>query len=175
MTTVASELAANAVQHTASGRGGWMIVEITWHASLVRVAVIDQGAPGEPRFVDDPMGERGRGLRVVNALSARLTTSGDHRGRLMCAEVPWAGADVEGPAGLGDGYAAAIRDGAAQLARCHAGTIAWFGHATQQWWAIVRRAGGDGQLVAAESPQELDRLLSPAARPGFPAPAPVTP
>ena len=159
VTTVACELVTNGVQHTASGRGGWIVVEITWQASLIRVAVADQGAPGEPRPVDDPGGERGRGLRLVAGLSARWSVSGDDRGRLVCADVPWSGPGASMPAGFGEGYEAALRDGAAQLACRHAGTTAWFGRATQQWWALARGAGTDGQLVTAKSPQELDRLL----------------
>src|SRR5215467_1292564 len=37
--SVASELAGNAVRHTASGRGGKFAVEVTWWPGLVRVAV----------------------------------------------------------------------------------------------------------------------------------------
>ena len=41
VTLVASELGTNAIVHTASGRGGWFAVEITWHRAVVRVAVAD--------------------------------------------------------------------------------------------------------------------------------------
>ena len=49
LATVVTELGANAIRHTASGRGGWLIVEVAWHGSLVRVAVADGGGPTEPR------------------------------------------------------------------------------------------------------------------------------
>ena len=86
---VATELGTNAVRHTASGRGGWFAVEITWHRQAVRVAVADGGAPGAPQVLDDPAGEHGRGLLVVRGLSARTGVCGDHRGRLVWADVPW--------------------------------------------------------------------------------------
>jgi hypothetical protein len=62
---VASELAANAVRHTASGQGGWFAVGVSWHPQVVRVAVADGGGPGEPTVLDGPTGEHGRGLKVV--------------------------------------------------------------------------------------------------------------
>ena len=65
VTAIASELAGNAIVHTASGRGGWFVVEIAWHHHLVRVAVADCGATGVPRLMEDPDGEHGRGLLVV--------------------------------------------------------------------------------------------------------------
>jgi serine/threonine-protein kinase RsbW len=91
---VATELATNAVVHTASGRGGWFAVEITWHRAVVRVAVADCGAPGGPRMIDDPAGEHGRGLLVVRSLSVRTGVCGDHRGRLVWADVPWGDSDL---------------------------------------------------------------------------------
>ncbi len=87
--SVATELGTNAICHTASGRGGWFVVEIVWSQLMVRVAVTDDGAPDGPRLIDDPAGEHGRGLVVVAALSARTGVCGDHRGRLVWADVPW--------------------------------------------------------------------------------------
>lgn len=77
VTAIASELAGNAIVHTASGRGGWFAVEIAWHHHLVRVAVADCGATGAPRLVEDPDGEHGRGLLVVRGLSVRSGVCGD--------------------------------------------------------------------------------------------------
>src|SRR5258708_1815484 len=54
VTLVATELATNAIRHTASGHGGWFAVDITWHQPAVRVAVTDRGSPSGPRMVDDP-------------------------------------------------------------------------------------------------------------------------
>lgn len=71
VTSVATELAANAIVHTASGRGGTFAVDVAWRPGLVRVAVTDGGAPGGPRVTDDPDGESGRGLLLVQGLSLR--------------------------------------------------------------------------------------------------------
>jgi hypothetical protein len=84
--SVATELGTNAVQHTASGRGGWFAVEVAWLESVLRVMVADGGGPAEPRLVDDPAAERGRGLLLVRGLSVRTGVEGDRRGRLVWAD-----------------------------------------------------------------------------------------
>jgi hypothetical protein len=95
---VATELGANAISHTRSGRGGCFAVEITCRPPEVRIAVADGGAPGEPRVIDDLDGENGRGLLVVQGLSLRSGVLGDQRGRLVWADIAWdiarAGADA---------------------------------------------------------------------------------
>jgi serine/threonine-protein kinase RsbW len=79
--SVATELAANALEHTASGApGGTFAVEVTWHQPVMLVAVADGGSPGEPRVIEDLDGERGRGLLLVRGLSARTGWTGDERG-----------------------------------------------------------------------------------------------
>ena len=88
---VATELASNAICHTASGRGGRFTVEITWWQSAVRVGVTDCGGPQQPQVVDDPASERGRGLLLVTGLSLRTGVCGDHQGRLVWADVRWDG------------------------------------------------------------------------------------
>ncbi len=152
---VATELAANAVRHTASGRGGYFTVEVTWHPSAVRVAVADHGAPGAPRVIDDPAAEHGRGLLVVRGLSARSGVAGDQQGRLVWADVPWADEDAVEPRSLPKGYETAIRDGETALARRFTGTPAWFGRSTLAWWALAGPRG----LVTAPSARELGGLL----------------
>lgn len=97
---VATELGANAVRHTASGRpGGSFAVEIVRNQATARVTVTDQGAPQGPRLIDDPDAEHGRGLLLVAGLASRTGVAGDHRGRLVWAEIPWLGAP-EGPVGI---------------------------------------------------------------------------
>ena len=87
---VANELASNAIRHTASGtHDGWFAVEITWYPGLVRVAVADCGGSKEPTLIDDPGGESGRGLFLVQRLSVAMGTSGDHHGRLVWADIVW--------------------------------------------------------------------------------------
>jgi Histidine kinase-like ATPase domain len=89
--SVAVEYATNAIKFSRSGRGGWFAVEITGQGRTVRVAVADGGGRVAPHVIDDPMGEHGRGLVMVRALSARTGVCGDHRGRLVWAEIPWTG------------------------------------------------------------------------------------
>lgn len=103
---VAVELVTNAIRHTASGRGGWVMVEVAWCGPVLRVAVADGGAPGGPRLVPDGQGpaagpgglpECGRGLHLVRTLAASTGVCGDHRGRLVWADIGWAGPRPAGP------------------------------------------------------------------------------
>ena len=171
LATVATELASNAIRHTASGRGGWFAAEITWHAPMVRVAVADCGGPTEPQVIEDVAAEHGRGLLLVRGLSVRTGTCGDRRGRLVWADVRWDGAAPVVPAAGGDPYQAAIRDGEAALARRFARVPAWFGRSTLQWWALPESGG----LVSAPSARELAALLCrlPDARHPQSSPAPA--
>ena len=68
--TVAVELGTNAVRHTASGSGG-------------RVAVYDAGSLKSPRVSENVLSEDGRGLLMVNALSARMGVGGNAQGRVV--------------------------------------------------------------------------------------------
>jgi serine/threonine-protein kinase RsbW len=169
--TIAVELAANAVRHTASGWNGFFAVEITWSArpATVRIAVADGGARTSPRLSPgaDALREDGRGLRVVRALAARTGMCGDERGRLVWADVRWA---ADGPARpeCPAGYEAALRDIHAVLAARYPEAAIWFGRATMQWWALAGHPPG-GQLLTAESPAELARLLDAARPPARPA------
>jgi anti-sigma regulatory factor (Ser/Thr protein kinase) len=86
---VACELAANAVCHTLSGNGGQFAVRITPGHRQVTVAVSDGGAATQPRLVEDPLAEHGRGLRIVHALSAWVNVKGGATGRLVEAALPW--------------------------------------------------------------------------------------
>jgi anti-sigma regulatory factor (Ser/Thr protein kinase) len=159
--TVAVELATNAVKFTASGRGGadgWFAIELTWHAAAVRVAVADGGAPQGPRLIDDPDGEQGRGLQIVQSLASRFGVSGDSRGRLVWADLPWTG---EGPAAqCTAGHEASIRDGETLLTARY-GVPAWYGRATLQWWALPSPGSA---LVTAPSAAELAHLIDTALR-----------
>ena len=87
MVVVAVELVTNAIRHTASGRGGLVMVEVTWRGPVLRVAVADDGAAEGPRLAAGPggLGEGGRGLHLVRALTDSTGVCGDHRGRLAPA------------------------------------------------------------------------------------------
>ncbi len=155
---VAVELATNAIKFTSSGRGGWFSVEIAWHRGTVRVAVADGGAPTGPHVIDDPQADHGRGLFMVRALAARMGVSGGNSGRLVWAEVAWAGDGAVEPSQFPDGYQAAILGDQAALAERFAGVPTWFGRSTLQWWALPSRGGAD-RLLTAPSAQDLARLL----------------
>lgn len=94
-----SELAANAIAHTASGAGGVFTVEVVRPApGVARVAVTDAGGSREPaiRYPDEPddldsLAEGGRGLALVAACSSRwgYRDADEGAGRIVWAEATW--------------------------------------------------------------------------------------
>jgi hypothetical protein len=73
-----SELAANAVQHTASGQGGTFAVTICPRPPAIRICVTDGGAPTGPSITSPgSQAASGRGLAIVNTLAGRW---GHHAG-----------------------------------------------------------------------------------------------
>ncbi|GAA2120197.1 ATP-binding protein [Actinomadura napierensis] len=88
------ELVANACEHTASGLGGKVTVIVSAATEVLRVTVLDDGGTvAAPRVRDDPWGENGRGLQLVDALS---TAWGTHRA--LGGTAVWA--EFRVPAGL---------------------------------------------------------------------------
>ena len=97
--TCVSELAANAIAHTASGAGGVFTVEVVQPApGVARVAVSDAGGPREPaiRYPDasadlDSLAEGGRGLALVAACSSSwgYRDADEGAGRVVWAEATW--------------------------------------------------------------------------------------
>lgn len=94
--TCVSELAANAVAHTASGAGGVFTVEVLRPADGVAlVAVTDAGGPGWPAVgrghASGELAEDGRGLALVEACSSRWghRYAEDGEGRTVWAEATW--------------------------------------------------------------------------------------
>jgi anti-sigma regulatory factor (Ser/Thr protein kinase) len=85
-----SELATNAVVHTASGRDGTFAVAVRQHANQVRVEVWDAGADTAP-VVRSPDQERehGNGLGLVESIAARWGYIGDGDGRVVWFELEW--------------------------------------------------------------------------------------
>ena len=165
--TVAVELATNTLKFTASGQGGSFAVEITWYGTIVRVGVADDGAPDGPHLIEDPLSEHGRGLMIVRALSSRVGICGDHRGRLVWADVAWTADGAVPPQPVADNYEAAIRDGQAALTERFSGVLTWFGRSTLQWWALPTPAPdtpsapypAGHELLSAPSAKELAELL----------------
>jgi hypothetical protein len=118
LVTCASELSANAIVHTASGRGGFFSVEVaTPRDGVARVAVTDAGGAGVPAArapgrrrpgapdrsgardgsgafsALDTLEESGRGLAMVAACTSRwgYTDAGAEAGagRTVWAEATW--------------------------------------------------------------------------------------
>jgi serine/threonine-protein kinase RsbW len=86
-----SEIASNAVRHTASGDNGWFDLTVTASGHTARVEIADRGSSSEPRIPEDG-GESGvltgsRGLRIVDALADRWGSRGDELGRVVWFEV----------------------------------------------------------------------------------------
>jgi anti-sigma regulatory factor (Ser/Thr protein kinase) len=121
--TVAVELATNALKFTASGKGGSFAVEITWYGTIVRVGVVDDGAPDGPHVIEDPLSEHGRGMVIVQALSSRVGVCGDHRGRLVWADIAWIADGAMAPQPVADSYAPTIRDSEAALTGRFSGVL----------------------------------------------------
>jgi serine/threonine-protein kinase RsbW len=86
-----SELAANAIEHTASGAGGVFTVEVFRpRAGVALVAVTDGGCEGEPTIRQaGNLAEGGRGLALVAALSSRWGYRATGRGWTVWAEATW--------------------------------------------------------------------------------------
>jgi hypothetical protein len=113
-------------------------VEISRYQSVVRVAIADQGGPAEPRVIDDPAAEHGRGLLLVRGLSTRTGVTGDQRGRLIWVDVAF---NELAAAAEQDPYEEAIREGHAALTQRFGDVAAWFGRSTLAWWALAGLPG----------------------------------
>ncbi|MEU0521100.1 ATP-binding protein [Streptosporangium sp. NPDC006007] len=86
---IVSELATNAVRHSASGRfGGCFTVSIQIDRDKVWLGVLDQGGPRIPRPLPPPLdGEGGRGLTLVAGLAMNWGVTGDSGGRIVWASM----------------------------------------------------------------------------------------
>ena len=101
LVSCASELSANAVIHTASGHGGFFIVEVACPlGGVARISVTDAGGPNEPAAgvpVTDEVGDgdvgdlpvSGLGLALVDAAASRWGHTAAGSGRTVWAEAPW--------------------------------------------------------------------------------------
>lgn len=82
-----SELATNAVVHTASGNGGNFEIAVYQNSGHARIEVRDQGAAGVPRAqATEPLTEAGRGISLVDLVAARWGHTGDSAGRSVFFE-----------------------------------------------------------------------------------------
>jgi len=89
--TCVTELCANAIAHTASGRGGVFTVEVACpRDGVARVAVTDDGGASVPAVGSgDLMAEGGRGLALVAACTGRWGFADAYPGRTVWAEASW--------------------------------------------------------------------------------------
>jgi serine/threonine-protein kinase RsbW len=164
---VAVELVTNAIRHTASGRGGLVMVEVAWCGPVLRVAVADGGAPDGPRLapgragladvLDAPAGlapaglapaelaECGRGLHLVRALAVSTGVCGDQRGRLVWADIGWTGARPVAPPLPAPPPRAARHRSVPGQTRSEAGDQAGRGHAER---ALATVPASRGALMA---------------------------
>ena len=83
-----SELAANAILHSASGDGGSFGVALHQVPALVRVEVTDGGSPAGPTVeARGRLRPSGRGLLLVEELAARWGYRGGPSGRVVWFEL----------------------------------------------------------------------------------------
>jgi hypothetical protein len=82
------------------------------------------------RVIEDPLREHGRGLLMVNTLSVRRGVSGNAQGRVVWADMLWTGPGGPGQPEFPDGFATAIREAEAGLARRYPRVLIWFGSET---------------------------------------------
>ncbi len=87
-----SEVASNAVRHTASGDSdGCFDLTISAAGDAVRIAIADGGGSSEPHIRigdgEPDVFTGGRGLRIVEALASRWGHTGDELGRVVWFEM----------------------------------------------------------------------------------------
>jgi anti-sigma regulatory factor (Ser/Thr protein kinase) len=78
-----SELATNAIQHTASGQDGTFEVVIYQRPATVRIAVINAGSPSIPAATASGLNDSGRGLALVDALARQWGQQGNRHARVV--------------------------------------------------------------------------------------------
>ena len=86
-----SELATNAIEHTATADGGSFHVTIYKGGSSLLIAVTDDGSDSFPTLGQqtDALAETGRGLKLVELIADRWDYCGDGHGRTVRFELSW--------------------------------------------------------------------------------------
>jgi len=85
-----SELATNALEHTATGFGGHFDVTILSGETSLIIGVTDNGSEKAPVPGPlDPEAESGRGLGLVELISERWGHCGGRHGRTVWFELRW--------------------------------------------------------------------------------------
>lgn len=88
---IVSELATNALRHTASGSpAGTFHVTVVLGRQVLAISVTDDGGTKADPETKHPGTEAtcGRGLGIVTALAAHVEVHGDHQGRTITATLP---------------------------------------------------------------------------------------
>jgi len=85
-----SELVTNAITHTASGRGGKVVVTVYRAATRVRIEVRDGGSEQVPAVCSyDKAEESGYGLGLVDLIAHCWGYRGGQRGRIVWFMLEW--------------------------------------------------------------------------------------
>ena len=86
---VATELATNAIKHTASGSvGGQFALHVDRHRNQLEIRVDDQGGPRTPHLLtQDVTRDTGRGLALVARLSMKWGVRGNEQSRTVWADL----------------------------------------------------------------------------------------
>ena len=93
-----SELATNALLHTASGNGGEFEVIVQQSRSWIRIAVTDKGSSTTPApRALDATSEDGRGLGLVALIAERWGQRGNEHGRTVWFELRWDASKIHPP------------------------------------------------------------------------------
>jgi hypothetical protein len=153
-----SELAGNAVTHTRSGDpGGWFTVELTWTPRKARVVIGDQGSDQIPATLDgqDAYLEGGRGLLLIDALSAAWGTAGDADARWVWAEADWRSQGGQLPNTPIGSNSAEMQFAAINWA--YPGASPWYSDQLTHWYATLPNASAS---LTAPSPMALTFMLA---------------
>ena len=152
-----SELATNAVTHTRSGHpGGRFTVEVTWSPQAARVVVGDQGSHEVPAIAASAGDQAaflqsGRGLLLIDTLSAAWGIAGDATARWLWADVHWRSQGGPLPTAA-DGDSDAARH-LATLHHAYPGTTPWYSPQSGQWHAILPGARDAPESLTAPRPR----------------------
>ena len=85
-----SELATNALEHTATGNAGSFHITICPSETSVLIAVTDDGSDETPLpRPADALAEDGRGLGLVDSVADRWGQCGNQHGRTVWVELRW--------------------------------------------------------------------------------------
>ena len=83
-----SELATNAIRHTATGQGGTFEIIICQRPATVRIAVVGAGSPAIPAPLrPGDLASSGRGLALVDALARQWGQHGNRHSRAVWFEL----------------------------------------------------------------------------------------